>query len=107
MVRSKEYGFFSLCVLKQAINIDKSSDEQKLIYQLRLIRLLAQKGYDRIYTEKLLNFIKRYVRFENEETENLFDKEIERITPTFNAMGINEYIEHTIREEAVIPNDGC
>ena len=79
--------------VKTALKKKKVTQEALFSMKLDLAKLLFNKGFDKSKVRAMMNFLKLYLRFGNEELNHKFEQEIEVITnKTPKTMGIEEFI---------------
>ncbi len=81
-------------------NRKKITDEGLISLKFDLIRRLMKKGYDRDLIEVLLNFIKKYIRFEKPQKNLIFEKELDNFLGKTKTMGVKEAIIQWYSEQA-------
>ena len=81
-------------------NRKKLTDEGLMSLKFDLIRRLLKKGYSRDTIEVLLNFIKKYVRFEKSETIPIFENQLDDFLGKTKTMGVKEAIIQWYSEQA-------
>ncbi|QNL48125.1 hypothetical protein H8S90_15065 [Olivibacter sp. SDN3] len=70
----------------------QARDIALLDLKLQVLRRLVEKKLENKKIRALMNFLKYYVRFENEENLIIFEKQIEEITGRSEIMGIEELL---------------
>lgn len=85
-------------VAYQEMKYKKKDDEQRLNFATELVRYLFQQGVSKLKIRHLLDFIKCYIRFDQEDFFAKFEEEIQIITKSRQAMGIREAILHDVRK---------
>jgi hypothetical protein len=79
-------------VVQTALKKDKLSENQLFDLKLELVRELLRKNFTKEKIRNLLQFLKLYIRFDNQELINKFDTEVEHITNRQTTMGIEEFV---------------
>jgi len=89
---------------KKALLKGKGLDETLLREKLWIAKLLIKRGYSEAKTNGIISFLHNYVVFEKQETNRIFEEEIDRLTGKVNTMGIIEQVKQmkldAAREEA-------
>jgi hypothetical protein len=102
---------FALVMLaaKKALLKGENLDEALLKQKLSIANLLIKRGYSQEKTNAILTFLHNYVKFEEPETNRIFETEIDRLTGKINTMGIIEQVRQmkieAAKEEAVAEKD--
>jgi len=81
--------------LEQSEGEHHSEERDELLLELK-IKLAKQLLTKHIHKKKirvLMNFLKYYVRFENQLINDKFEKEIEILTERSNTMGVEENLD--------------
>jgi Putative transposase, YhgA-like len=79
-------------VVQTALKKETISEEKLFELKVELVRELLKKNFTKKKIRNLLQFLKLYIRFENQELINKFDKEVENITNNPTTMGIEEFV---------------
>ena len=79
------------------LNTDELDDEKLLALKKELIRNLFKHGVAKQKIKKLLNFIRYYTSFEQDDFLRKFEKAILEITKSREVMGIEEAILHEVK----------
>jgi Trp operon repressor len=100
---TKDPNPFASVVLtvKTALNGKKISSQE--LYNLKISiasRLVAIK-MDKAKRGKMMDFLRNYVRFENQEMSDNFEKEIAVFSPNIESMGIQEFLLTRAKKEGV------
>ena len=90
-----------ILVVQAAIHSNKLNDEELLSLKINLTKRLLTKRIDKTKIRKLLNFLKFYIRFENNETVVKFEKELDFITQNKQTMGLEEFLLDRAKKEGV------
>jgi hypothetical protein len=99
---SKNPFSWVVLIAKQALLRGKELDKRLLEGKLFIFRKLYGNGlFDKRKLQAILVFLNNYVRFENQETNLIFGREIEQITGKSNAMDIFQQVAVMRREEAL------
>ena len=77
-------------------------DELLLGLKLKLAHEMLAKQIPKEKVRVLINFLRYYVRFENTETNVIFDTEFEKLTERSNTMGIEELLLEKARHDGVL-----
>lgn len=91
---------FAVILLTALLALKHKNNIRKLFeHKVALIRNLLQAGFNKKYTRKLLNFVRLYIDFaENEHSAN-FESEIELLTnKKTGTMGILEQVRELLKE---------
>jgi predicted transposase YdaD len=93
---------FALVMLaaKKALLKGKNLDGILLKEKLAIAKLLIKRGYSEAKTNGILSFLHNYVLFEKQETNRIFEEEIDRLTGKVNTMGIIEQVKQMKLDEA-------
>jgi len=94
---------FALVVLaaKKALLAGKIPEKALLDQKLLVARLLLGKEqYTRKKIDMILVFLRNYILFEDQQTNSIFDKQIDKITNKKNTMGLIEQIAEMRVQEA-------
>jgi predicted transposase/invertase (TIGR01784 family) len=85
---------FALAVLSAKMVILRAgqNDQQLFDQAYNLTKLLLIKQLPKAKVRKVLNFLRYYLRFENEEMFVKFEKEISNLSETNVTMGIDEFL---------------
>lgn len=85
---------FAMVILtvKTALKKRKLSEEQLFKLKIDLAKRLLLKQLSKEKIRALMNFLKLYVRFGNEEFIGKFDQEVDTITNQSKTMGIEEFV---------------
>lgn len=86
---------------RQELDLKKKGDEQRLNIKVKLVRHLLRFEADKKKIRKLLNFIKFYIPFEKGKYFHKFEKDIQQITKSRQAMGIEEAILQEFKEKGL------
>lgn len=75
-------------------NIPDSQERDELLLNLKrpLARELLLKDIPKDKVRVLMNFLRYYVRFDNEEFSRIFDREVEELTERTDVMGIEQLL---------------
>lgn len=87
-----------MAAARRAIEDESSDDWQQLKTKTDLVRRLLERGVDKSKVQKLIDFIKYYVRFDRDVFLYKFEKNLEDIDKTAATMGIREAILNEVRE---------
>ena len=79
-------------VVETALKKGTISEEKLFDLKVELVKELLKKNFPKKKIRNLLQFLKLYIRFENKEFINKFDKEVEKITNKPKTMGIEEFV---------------
>ena len=98
----QEDNIFGLAleVARQELVGKSRKDWDLLMTKTKLVRYLFKQSIDKEKIRKLLNFIKFYTNFEEESFFDKFDNEVQSITKSRKAMGIEEAILHEVKTKA-------
>lgn len=81
--------------------VDKPENDWDLLkVKTKLVRYLFEQNIEKEKIRKLLNFIKFYTNFGEESFFDKFDNEVQSITKSRKAMGIEEAILHEVKTKA-------
>lgn len=85
---------FAMVILtvKAAIKSKSLNDEDLLLLKINLAKRLLTKKIPKKKINDLMNFLKYYIRFEKNETNVKFDKELNAITLNKKTMGLEEFL---------------
>lgn len=94
---------FSIVMLtaKKALLKKNLKDTQQLIWKKELVLALKAANYGTEKIRKILNFIYFYVKFDERDNFNIFDKEVEIILEQRKNMGIEEAILQDVKEQGI------
>jgi len=81
-------------------NRKKLTDDGLMSLKFDLIRRLMEKGYSRELIEVLLNFIKKYIRFEKPQKKLIFEEQLNDFLGEKKTMGVKEAIIQWYSEQA-------
>ena len=84
------------------IKSSRERDELLLTLKLNLARLMLAKQIAKEKIRVLMNFLKYYVRFENQEINAKFEQELEILTERSTTMGLEELLLDRAKHEGVI-----
>ena len=79
-------------VVQTALKKGSLSEKKLLGLKIELVKELLKKNFPREKIRSLLQFLKLYIRFENQELIDKFDTEVEQITNRQTTMGIEEFV---------------
>lgn len=79
----------------------KQKDRKATGIKITLVKKLLERGYPPEKVRKVLNFIKHYVRFENNEEKTNFENELDKILQTRKNMGIEEAILDDVKQQGI------
>jgi hypothetical protein len=86
---------FAMVILaaKTALLSEKISEAELLKQKLLIAKLLYKKNiFSKKKIEAVLTFLNNYILFEHEETNRIFEKELDQITCKTHTMGIIEQV---------------
>ena len=92
------FGWVLEVALRELL-LKKKTDAQRLDSKTDLVRHLFNKGVTKDKIRKLLVFLRFYIRFDTEDFFVKFEKEIDSLTKSRKAMGIEEAILHAVEEQ--------
>ena len=81
-------------------NRKKITDEGLMSLKFDLIRRLMKKGYSKELIGVLLDFIKKYIRFEKPQKNLIFEKQLDDFLGNTKTMGVKEAIIQWYSEQA-------
>lgn len=84
----------------QELILKKRKDIYKLFEKTEIVRHLFKRGVSKKKITKLLVFLRFYIRFERADFFHKFEKEIQLLTKTKKAMGIEEEVLNYFKEKA-------
>ncbi|HLZ89010.1 MAG TPA: hypothetical protein VKQ52_17265 [Puia sp.] len=90
-----------LLVAKTALLEGKIPEVDLFELKLLIANRLQEKGFGRVKTTAILNFLRNYVLFDNPEMNRKFDEQI-RSNDKYNAMNTIEYIRMEGKEEGLV-----
>jgi hypothetical protein len=99
--RSDNPFAFVMLVAKRALLKGKRLDTVLLEEKLRLVRLLLEGRFTKLKIRALFTFLNNYICFEKNETNRIFEKQVDLITQKKNTMDIFEQVAEVRYEEAV------
>jgi predicted transposase/invertase (TIGR01784 family) len=79
-------------VVQTALKKDKLSENQLFDLKLELVKELFRKNFTKEKIRNLLQFLKLYIRFENQELINKFETELNIIQNQQTTMGLEEFV---------------
>lgn len=79
-------------VVKTALKKGSIPDETLLNLKIDLVKKLLIKSFDKNKIRNILQFLKLYIRFDNQELINKFDTELEHLTNKSTTMGLEEFV---------------
>ena len=79
-------------VVQTALKKGTIPEEKLFELKVELVKELLKKNFAKEKIRNLLQFLKLYVRFENKELIDKFDKEVENITNNPTTMGLEEFV---------------
>ena len=79
-------------VVQTALKKGKLPDEKLFDLKLELVRELLKKNFTKEKIRSLLQFLKLYIRFDNQKLIDKFDTEVEQITNRQTTMGLKEFV---------------
>lgn len=85
----------------KAVTNSSERDELLLTLKLELAKQLLSKDIAKNKIRGLMNFLKYYLRFENQEISHRFEEQIEVLTNKHIPMGIEEFLLHRAKEEGI------
>ena len=88
-----------LFIAQKFLRSGKLTDEHLVELKLELFRKMLGKGYSKEYINRLMYFIKHYVRFSKPEMNHIFDKGVSLILKNDLSMGIVESVKDYIYKE--------
>ncbi|MCB9350230.1 MAG: hypothetical protein H6573_22365 [Lewinellaceae bacterium] len=96
-------NLFSLVVevAHQELSLKNKGDDHRLDIKMKLVRRLLQLKIERRKIRKLLNFIKFYISFDEDDFFHKFEKNIQQLTKSREAMGIEEAILQEFKERGL------
>ena len=96
-------NLFSLVVevAHQELSLKNKGDDDRLDIKIKLVRRLLQLNIERRKIRKLLNFIKFYISFDEDDFFNKFERDIQQLTKSREAMGIEEAILQEFKERGL------
>ena len=66
-----------------------------------MLRHLLTRGLDKLRIRRLYNFITYYTAFQNLENKLKFENDVQKITKSRKAMGLEEAILQEVREQSI------
>jgi hypothetical protein len=81
-----------ISVVKTALKKGSVTDETLLNLKIDLVKKLLSKNFSKHKIRNLLQFLKLYIRFDNQELINKFDTELEHLTNKSTTMGLEEFV---------------
>ena len=96
-------NLFSLVVevAHQELSLKNKGDDHRLDIKMKLVRRLLQLKIERRKIRKLLNFIKFYISFDEDDFFHKFERDIQQLTKSREAMGIEEAILQEFKERGL------
>jgi len=85
--------------VKTALKRNGFNSEELYHLKLSMARRLVAAGMDSVKIRKILSFLRYYIRFENPEMNNNFDREIGVIIQNRTGMGIEEFLLDRAKRE--------
>jgi predicted transposase/invertase (TIGR01784 family) len=79
-------------VVQTALKKGKLADEKLFELKLELVRELLKKNFTKEKIRSLLQFLKLYIRFDNQELINKFESELDIIKNQQTTMGLEEFV---------------
>ena len=79
-------------VVQLALQKKKLTEEDLFSLKLELAKALLVKSFDKQKIRQLLNFLRYYIRFEQEETIVKFDKALDILTNSRQTMGLEQFL---------------
>jgi predicted transposase/invertase (TIGR01784 family) len=79
-------------VVQTALKKDKMPENQLFDLKLELVKELLKKNFTKEKIRNLLQFLKLYIRFDNQELINKFEKELDIIKNQQTTMGLEEFV---------------
>jgi hypothetical protein len=79
-------------VVQTALKKDKLSENQLFELKMELVRELLKKNFPKEKIRCLLQFLKLYIRFDNQELINKFEIELDNIKNRQTTMGLEEFV---------------
>ena len=92
---------FAMAVLSAKIAINSKRDEQLLDMSYDMVRQLLKMQMSREKIRKVMNFLRYYIRFENPEIFNKFEREIAILTERRTTMGIEEFLLDSAEKKGI------
>lgn len=86
-------------VSRIALDQKKLNEEHLFQLKLSIVRRMTVEGYKSAKIRQLMNFIRTYIRFANEEIIRRFEKEVDHIFKKSKAMGLEEIILEETKKE--------
>lgn len=82
-----------------ALEKDKLDQENRFQLQIGIVRRMKSLGYSEEKIRQLMNFLRAYVRFEDDEIIRKFEDEVDIIFKNSKAMGLEEIILEETRKQ--------
>ncbi|MCR9051588.1 MAG: hypothetical protein NXI26_07010, partial [bacterium] len=92
---------FALEAARNALDIGSKDDQQLLVSKLDMMRHLLSCGLSKAKIRRLYNFITYYTAFQNLENKLKFEDEVQKITKSRKAMGLEEAILQEVKEQGI------
>ena len=94
---------FAMVVLtvRSVLKKKRLDDDALMEIKLKLARKLLEKSFDKGKIRKIMNFLRRYVHFENTENNVTFENHLDQITGRTETMGIEELILRASKHEGM------
>ena len=99
--RSANLFGLTLEVARQELSLTMKGDSQRLQTKIGLVRHLLRFKVDRKKIRKLLNFIKFYIPFEEDDYFHKFEENVQQLTKSRQAMGIEEAILQEFKRQGL------
>jgi predicted transposase/invertase (TIGR01784 family) len=92
---------FALEVARRALDERISDDDRLMVSKLDMLRHLLTRGLDKASIRRLYNFITYYTAFQILENKLKFEDEVQKITKSRKAMGLEEAILQEVKEQGI------
>ncbi len=88
-------------VARREMMLNNKRDEERFDIKMKLVRHLIKLKVERNKIRKLLNFIKFYIPFEEHKYFHKFEEDIQELTKSRQAMGIEEAILEEFKKQGL------
>lgn len=92
---------FAMAVLSAKIAINSKRDQQLFDLSADMVRQLLKMQMPKEKIRKVMNFLRYYIRFENSDIFNKFERELETLTEKSNTMGIEEFLLDSAEKKGI------
>jgi predicted transposase/invertase (TIGR01784 family) len=104
---AKEENIFATVLEAAWTGLMANTDERRIAeMQLSIARRLLERGYDKEKARHVLNFIRYFVRFKNQENAIEFEAQFDQITKASVPMGIEQAIMEELKRQSYAEGRG-